>query len=98
MLSECKRLRSAQFPTILPKAPHLPLACESMFFRIHFHIILRKAALSMVHEEGTVSAIKNVDFGIIQVRIMLKVHCPILFADESRHYGSPMSRILAMED
>ena len=68
MLTECKRLRTAQLGP-LAEAAHLTLARVGMLFRIHLDVVLWKATRSMCREEGAVATVEDVDLWICELRV-----------------------------
>jgi len=69
-----------------------------MFFVRHLYVVLGIASASVRKEKLAVAAAENVDIGVRELGIMLRVNGTVLRADVSRHERSSMGGVLAVED
>lgn len=84
MLSKCKGLSAVQLGTLLNLA-QAALAGELVLLGTHLHIVLRVAQRAVLCEEGTVTAVQNVQVGVCKMGIGIDINSSVVVADEFRH-------------
>ena len=65
---------------------------------IHSNPVLRVAATSELCEETTVSSLKDVNFWVSQLRVVLGIDGPVLLSDMACHDWCAMGRIFTVKD
>lgn len=97
MLSKGKGLSAVQLGTLLNLA-QAALARELVLLGIHLHIVLRVAQRAVLGEEGTVTAVQNVQVGVCKMGIGINIKSSVMMADEFRHDRCAVRRIFTVQN
>jgi hypothetical protein len=96
-LAESKSLGTAEAFTGLEPA-HFAFTCALMLLVGHLNVFRRVAATPKPFEEGAVTPIKDIYFGVRELGVKLSIRCSVLSPDMAGHQRSTVSRVLAMKD
>jgi hypothetical protein len=69
-----------------------------VLLRLHFDVILREAAESVIFEKGAVAAVEDIKLRIGEAGVSFGINRAVFVANIFGHDRCPMSRILTMKD
>jgi hypothetical protein len=80
-LANCKSLSTTKLGA-LTKLVHAAFTFVLVFLGIHTKVLLRETALTVRLEEGAITTIENVNFGIVELGVAMTVEFTIFITQE----------------
>lgn len=97
ILPERKSLSPIQLGPLLHLA-EASLASEFVLLGRHLDIVLRVAQRAVLGEEGTVTTVQDIQIGVGELRVVVRVESAILVTNVLGHNRGAMGRVFAVED